>query len=127
MSFPEPDRHWLDRSTWLFGLLVAPITGALDRRLPPVAKGMGRWSAIGYLAVLTLPVVLVSLAGLGVGLLAVPVVLAGYLWWPALRSRIGFLRTEAVGRAQRIAPYAAIYLAAIVGAVFLTLNIVKIV
>lgn len=110
----------------LFGLLVVPVTGVLDRRLPLVGQGMGSWSSRGYLAVLALPV-LVSFAGLGVGLPAGLLVLAAYIWWPALRNRVGFLRIGAVGGVQRIAPYAVISVVAIIGAVFLALNIVKIV
>ncbi len=111
----------------LFGVLVAPITGALDQRLPTVSPRMGRWSSRGYLAVLNLPV-LFSFAGVGIGLPAVVLpVMAAYIWWPILRPRVGFLRSGRIGGVRQIASYAVISVVAIVGAVFLALNIAKIV
>ena len=116
----------------LFGLLVAPITGALDRRLPPVGPGMSLWFSRGYLVVvallLALTVPLFFGGGVGVPLVPLPpLVIAAYVWWPALRIRVGFLRWDWTVGVQRIAPYAAISVAAIVGAVFLALNVVKMV
>jgi len=114
----------------LFGLLVAPITGALDRRLPPVGPGMSRWFSRGYPVVLALLVLLLPLSGLSGGLGGLPAVLLlipVYIWWPALRIRVGFLRSDWTVGVLRIAPYAVISVAAIVGAVFLALNLPKIV
>jgi hypothetical protein len=120
----------------LFGLLVAPLTGALDRRLPPVGLGMSRWFSRGYLVVVV-PALPMLLAGVGVsgglgglGGLTLPVtllVIAAYVWWPALRARVGFLRSGWTVAVLRIAPYAVISVAAIVGAVFLALNLPKMV
>jgi HAMP domain-containing protein len=117
----------------LFGLLVAPLTGALDRRLPPVGPGMSRWFSRGYLVVLALLVLLLSLAGGRGGLpdvlpvIAAYMVIAAYVWWPALRARLGFLRSGWTVGVLRIAPYAVISIVAIVGAVFLALNLPKMV
>ena len=54
-------------------------------------------------------------------------VTAAYVWWPALRIRVGFLRWDWTVGVLRIAPYAVISVAAIVGAVFLALNLPKMV
>jgi hypothetical protein len=116
----------------LFGLLVAPITGILDRRLPPVGPGMSRWFSRGYLAVLALPVLVSFAVGAGglpdvLPVIAAYMAIAAYIWWPALRGRVGFLRWDWTVGVLRIAPYAAIAVAAIVGAAFLALNVVKMV
>lgn len=111
----------------VFGLLVAPVAGVLDRTLPPAGQATGGWSSRCYIAVLAIPVAF-SFAAIGVGLPALLLLLiATYVWWPELPPRAGFLRSRKFQKAQRIAPYVVIPVGAIVGAFFLASNVAKII